>query len=92
MDINMILGTAAGVVGGAIVAPIVLAAYNSFKIGKHIADGAIGLGKLAGRMSAVQVKKIKDKALRDQVALDIKNTPNEFDAAFDAAFDEEMKK
>ena len=92
MDINNIIGIVVGLVSGAVVAPILLAVYKSFKVGKYLLDGATGLGSYIGKRTAQRVKQIKDPELRKQVSEDIKNAPNKFDEAFDKAFDEELSK
>jgi hypothetical protein len=95
MDIilnNPIVSTVGGLVIGTVGGPILLAAYKSFKVGQYLADGAKGLGEYFGTRTAKRIKQVKDKALRDQLANDIKNAPNDFDKAFDTAFDLEMNK
>ena len=92
MDINSMAGIVIGTVGGMVVGPIALATYKSFKFGQKALDGAKSIGGWFGKRAAERIKTIKDKGLRDQLAQDIKNAPNEFDAGFDEEFDKEYNK
>lgn len=83
---SQVIGLAVGVAGGM----VLFSLYKAYNVAGYIKDGAKGLGAYAGQRAAVYVKRIRDEGLRKQVSSDIKNAPNEFDEAFDKAFDEEL--
>jgi hypothetical protein len=92
MDINAIINAGIGLIGGTVIGAVALPLYKSLKFGEKALLGAFGVGEYFGKRTAKRVKNIKDKALRDQLAEDIKNAPNKFDEGFDQAFDLEYNK
>ena len=93
MDLSFLINNPiAGAVIGAVAGPAFMALYKAIGVAKYLKQGADGLGAYTGKRAAIYTKRIKDPALREQMAKDIKESPNNFDIAFDSAFDEEMAK
>lgn len=92
VDINaIVIGLGTGAIG-TLLGVIALPLYKAFKFGEKALEGARGVGGYFGKRTAQRVKKIKDINMRNHIANDIKNAPNEFDSGFDAEFDKEMAK